>query len=105
MNILQICSFVFWINIASKNFKKNNNFEAYKCILRANGIRCCYCIDDSLHLIINPTFVTDEKQTEIVISELQNLGFTINDKKSVIIPSQRIVLFGVIIDSEEFKVF
>lgn len=72
---------------------------------RANGIRCCYCIDDSLHLIINPTFVTYEKQIEIVISELQNLGFTINENKSVIIPSQRIVLFGVIINSVEFKVF
>lgn len=62
-------------------------------------------MDDSLHLIINPTFVTYEKQTEIVISELQNLGFTINEKKYVIFPSQRIVLFGVIIDSVDSKVF
>lgn len=51
----------------------------------ARMVRCCYCIDDSLHLIINPTFVTYEKQTEIVISELQNLGFTINEKKNLLL--------------------
>lgn len=62
-----------------------------------------YCIDDSLHVTMNPIFVTCEKQTEIVISELQNLGYTINNKTSVIIPSQKIIFFGVIIDSVELS--
>lgn len=70
---------------------------------RENGIRCCYYIDDSL--IMNQTFSTCQEQTNIVMSELNNLGFTINDKKSITIPSQRIVFFGVIIDSVEFKVY
>lgn len=35
--------------------------------------------------------------------ELNNLGFTINDKNFLTIPSQRILFFGVIIDSVEFK--
>lgn len=70
---------------------------------RENGIICCYYIDDSL--IMNQTFSTCQEQTNIVMSELNNLGFTINDQKSIIIPSQRIVYFGVIIDSVEFKVY
>lgn len=39
------------------------------------------------------------------MSELNNLGFTINDKISITIPSQKIVFFRVIIDSVEFKVY
>lgn len=54
---------------------------------------------------MNQTFSTCQEQTNIVMSELNNLGFTINDKKSIIIPSQRIVYFGVKIDSVEFKVY
>ena len=36
---------------------------------------------------------------------MQTLGFTVNEKKSVLIPTQRIVFFGFIIDSVEFKVY
>ena len=70
---------------------------------RENNIRCCYYIDDSL--IMNKSFSLCQKQTDMVISELNNLGFTVNKKKSVTVPSQRIVFFGVIIDSVEFKVY
>lgn len=52
---------------------------------------------------MNQTFATCQEQTNIVMSELNNLGFTINDKKSITIPSQRIVFYGVIIDSVELK--
>lgn len=54
---------------------------------------------------MNQTVSTCQEQTNIVMSELNNLGFTINDKKSITIPLQRIVFFGVIIDSVEFKVY
>lgn len=52
---------------------------------------------------MNQTFATCQELTNIVMSELNNLGFTINDKKSITIPSQRIVFYGVIIDSVELK--
>lgn len=61
-------------------------------VFRENNIRCCYYIDDSL--IMNQDFSQCQRQTYLVISELDNLGFTINEKKSVTFPSQRIVFFG-----------
>lgn len=65
MNILQINFVVFWIIIIFKDVYKNVEAYIHVCILRANGIRYCQCIDDSLHVIMNPTFVTCRKQTEI----------------------------------------
>lgn len=40
-----------------------------------------------------------------IVSVLESLGFTINRKKSVLIPVQKIVFFGFIIDSVKFLVF
>jgi hypothetical protein len=36
---------------------------------------------------------------------MDNLGFTINETKSVLIPTQRLEFFGVIIDTVLLKVF
>ena len=44
-----------------------------------------------------------------MVETLESLGFTINYKKSSLIPSlipsQRIVFFGFVIDTIEFKIF
>ncbi|XP_060595146.1 uncharacterized protein LOC132749435 [Ruditapes philippinarum] len=40
-----------------------------------------------------------------ILETLQSLGFTINRKKSVLVPCQRIVFFGHVIDTVCFKVF
>ncbi|CAC5367626.1 unnamed protein product [Mytilus coruscus] len=40
-----------------------------------------------------------------MVQKLDELGFRINFKKSVLIPSKRIVFFGLIIDTELFKIF
>jgi hypothetical protein len=43
--------------------------------------------------------------TNIMVQKLDDLGYRINRKKSVLIPTKRIVFFGLIIDTEVFKVF
>ena len=40
-----------------------------------------------------------------MVKKLDDLGYRINYKKSVLIPTTRIVFFGLIIDTELFKVF
>ena len=43
--------------------------------------------------------------TMSIVDTLDSLGFTINYEKSSLVPVQRIVFFGFVIDSVEFKIF
>jgi len=70
---------------------------------RQQSIRCCYYIDDSLTM--NKDKNVCHENTMVMIRTLQSLGFTINFKKSMVIPSQRIVFFGFLLDTLQFKVF
>ena len=54
---------------------------------------------------MNQDEVVCKNNTNTITSTFQTLGFTVNEKKSVLIPTQRIVFFGFIIDSVEFKVY
>ena len=53
--------------------------------LRHQGIRCYYYIDDSL--CMNQDFDCFQKDTKIITDTLDQLGFTINQEKSVLIPN------------------
>jgi hypothetical protein len=53
--------------------------------LRHQGIRCCYYIDDSL--CMNQDFDCCQKDTKIITDTLDQLGFTINQEQSVLIPN------------------
>jgi len=71
--------------------------------LRQQGIRCSYYIDDSLGMDQDMTVC---KMNTVTMAEtLQNLGYVVNEKKSVFVPTQRIVFFGFVLDSVQFKVF
>lgn len=70
---------------------------------RQHGIRCIYYIDDSLNM--NQDVDVCRRNTEDMVTKLENLGFSINFKKSVLVPAKRIVFFGLILDSELFRVF
>lgn len=70
---------------------------------RQQCIRCAYYIDDSLNMDKN--YEVCLKNSKTIVSVLESLGFTINTKKSVLIPVQRIIFFGFIIDSVQFMVF
>ncbi|MCG7875172.1 MAG: reverse transcriptase domain-containing protein [Candidatus Thiodiazotropha endolucinida] len=70
---------------------------------RQQGIRCSYYIDDSINM--NKDRNVCAENTKTIAKTLQSLGFTINNKKSVFEPSQRIIFFGFLIDSVLFCVF
>lgn len=70
---------------------------------RHQNIRCSYYIDDSLNM--NGDRAVCQNNTSTMVQTLEQLGFVVNQLKSVLIPTQRIVFFGFIIDTVEFKVF
>ena len=69
---------------------------------RQQCIRCAYYIDDSLNMDRN--FQLCLNNTHTMVNVLESLGFTINKKKSILNPVQRITFFWFIIDSVKFLV-
>ena len=70
---------------------------------RQHCIRCSYYIDDSLNMDQNSQKCSENTHT--MVSVLESLGFTINKKKSVLVPVQTIIFFGFVVDSVQFMVF
>lgn len=70
---------------------------------RKLGIRCIYYIDDSL--CVDSNFDDCQQKTVFMTNQLDKLGYRVNLKKSVLVPTKRIVFFGLIIDTVVFKVF
>jgi hypothetical protein len=71
--------------------------------IRSQGIRCSYYIDDSLNM--NKDRMVCAENSQLICNTLTSLGYTVNLKKSVLVPSQEIVFFGFILDSVQFMVF
>ena len=65
--------------------------------LRRKAIRVLIYLDDFLLLAVSVEEAV--KNTQLVVSLLQSLGFTINLKKSLLIPTQAITFLGFQIDS------
>lgn len=70
---------------------------------RQQNVRCSYYIDDSINLNQSPVLCKTNMLK--ILSTLESLGFTANRKKSVLVPCQRLVFFGFILDSVQFQVF
>lgn len=70
---------------------------------RQQNMRCSYYIDDSLNM--NNDKAVCQNNTQTMVDTLVSLGFTVNYRKSSLVPSQRITFFGFVIDSVQFKVF
>ena len=70
---------------------------------RQLGIKCIYYIDDSL--IINQDYYESLRESHIIEQKLDALGYSINYKKSSLVPTKKLVFFGLIIDTVSFKVF
>lgn len=99
--IYSFCVLPFGLASAPRIFSKV--LRPIYATFRQNGIRCCYYIDDSL--LMNQDKTKCLEQSDIVSNEMTALGFTINEKKSVFVPTQRLEFFGVIIDTVLFMVF
>jgi hypothetical protein len=70
---------------------------------RQQSIRCSYYIDDSLNM--NQDKVRCMENTTVMLQTMESLGFDVNYDKSCLIPCQRIVFFGFILDSVQYKIF
>ena len=70
---------------------------------RSQSIRCAYYIDDSINMSLDRHICLQNAET--ICSTLQSLGYVVNPTKSVLVPTQRIVFFGFIIDSVQFMIF
>ena len=71
--------------------------------MRSQGISCFFYIDDSLNQDIDQE--TCMNNATMLLQMMEELGFYINFEKSALLPSRRILYFGFIIDSEQFKLF
>ena len=65
--------------------------------LRGQGVRMIIFLDDIL--LLAPTVETMNQHARMTISLLESLGFLINYKKSTLVPTQRILFLGMLIDS------
>ena len=71
--------------------------------LRRKAIRVLIYLDD--FLLLAATVQEAVKNTQLVVSLLQSLGFTINPKKSLLIPTQAITFLGFQIDSTRMMLY
>ncbi|XP_030765624.1 uncharacterized protein LOC115889704 isoform X1 [Sitophilus oryzae] len=71
--------------------------------LRSNGIVCVIYLDDIL--IISKTVEAANKDCQTTKSLLESLGFLLNLKKSVLVPSQICTFLGFVYNSVSFRVY
>jgi hypothetical protein len=85
----------FGLNVAPRVFTKL--MKPVIAWVHGQGVRMIIFLDDILMLA--PLIETLNQHTRMTISLLESLGFLINYKKSTLIPTQRILFLGMLIDS------
>ena len=85
----------FGLNVAPGRFTKV--FKPVLADLRAQSIRALIWLDDILE--ISSSYSSCIRDRDIVMDLLVNLGFRLIMEKSVLIPTQRVIYLGMVIDS------
>ena len=70
--------------------------------LRSKGHLSVKYIDDSL--LLGETFEICFNNIRATVALLQELGFTVNPEKSVLVPAQQIIFLGFVIDSVKMTI-
>ena len=91
----QFVTMPFGLNLAPRVFTKL--MKPVIAWLRGQGVRMIIFLDDIL--LLAPTVETMNQHARMTISLLESLGFLINYKKSTLVPTQRILFLGMLIDS------
>ena len=90
----------FVLSSASRVFTKV--LKPFFGSIRNKGIRLGIYLDDMA--VISSSRELSFQEAAIVVQTLESLGFIINKEKSVLIPSQKMVFLGYVIDSVEMTV-
>ena len=85
----------FGLNTAPRIFTKL--LKPVAAFLRKQGVRMILYLDD--FLILGSTYQEAQSHTAMAVTLLESLGFTINQEKSCLIPTQIITFLGFVIDS------
>ncbi len=89
----------FGLNVMPQLFQ--SVMRTFESKWRKNGVQAFIYLDDIL--VIAPTPALLEKHLRLVVKDLMHSGFTINQKKSVLEPSQVVNHLGFVINFQEGK--
>ena len=95
----QFVTMPFSLNVAPLVFTKL--MKPVIAWLRGQGVRMIIFLDDIL--VLAPTIDTLNQHARMTINLLETLGFLINYKKSTLVPTQRILFLGMLIDSSTME--
>ena len=95
----QFVTMPFGLNVAPRVFTKL--MKPVIAWLRGQGVRMIIFLDDIL--VLAPTIDTLNQHARMTINLLESLGFLINYKKSTLVPTQRILFLGMLIDSSTME--
>ena len=95
----QFVTMPFGLNVAPRVFTKL--MKPVTSWLRGQGVRMIIFLDDIL--VLAPTIETLNQHARMTISLLESLGFLINYQKSTLVPTQRILFLGMLIDSSTME--
>ncbi|CAJ0939180.1 unnamed protein product [Ranitomeya imitator] len=97
----QFVALPFGLATAPRVFTKI--MAALMAILRVRGLVLFPYLDDIL--IKAPSFAQAHESLSIVLDTLARFGWLVNRKKSCLIPSQRIIFLGMLLDTRQSRVF
>ncbi|CAJ0944457.1 unnamed protein product [Ranitomeya imitator] len=97
----QFVALPFGLATAPRVFTKI--MAALMAILRVRGLVLFPYLDDIL--IKAPSFAQAHESLSIVLDTLARFGWLVNQKKSCLIPSQRIIFLGMLFDTRQSRVF
>lgn len=93
--LMQMTCLPFGLSSAPRTFASVTNWMAE--YLRNHGIRCVVYLDD--FLLASQSNELLREQTAFTVQTLQNLGWTINFDKSVLVPTRHLEFLGVTWDT------
>ena len=94
-SVLPVCNHAVWSKCGTKSVHKIN--ETRNSLAKRPGCSNDFFLDDIL--VLAPTIETINQNARMTISLLESLGFLINYKKSALVPTQKFLFLGMLIDS------
>ena len=101
VSCINVSAFVFGIKLAPFLFTKL--LKPVYASFREQKIRCFYYIVDSFNM--DKEMAVCQSNTKVTLRSLESLDYTVNYKKSVLIPAQRIIFLDLSLILYSLKYF